>query len=188
MLWRYAHRNWFVPFFGRLAQTARALHRTQPQGNPVAQAYRPGPAAGGLRVVGIHLVGLKGFESAYPHQLSGGMSQRVAIARALVNRPQVLLLDEPFAALNPMLRHDLRQELAAVCARWQLPVLMITHDVDDVLALAEEAVLIEQGRAVRQVDVARGTGVELELLGAPARAAEPPQAAAVRRLLGAAHG
>ncbi|MBO9642554.1 MAG: ATP-binding cassette domain-containing protein [Pseudacidovorax sp.] len=132
--------------------------------------------------------GLESMANARPAALSGGQQQRVALARALACEPQLLLLDEPFAALNPMLRHDLRQELAAVCARWQLPVLMITHDVDDVLALAEEAVLIEQGRAVRQVDVARGTGVELQLAGGAARAAEPPQAAAVRRLLGAAHG
>ncbi len=130
--------------------------------------------------------GLDAMADARPAALSGGQQQRVALARALACDPQLLLLDEPFAALNPMLRDGLRQELAAVCARWQLPVLMITHDIDDVLALAQEAVLIEHGHAVRQVDVARGTGVELQLRGGVARAPEPPQAAAVRRLLGGA--
>ncbi|HEY9224506.1 MAG TPA: ATP-binding cassette domain-containing protein, partial [Variovorax sp.] len=91
----------------------------------------------------------------------GGQQQRVALARALVCAPSVLLLDEPFAALNPMLRQTLRSELAQVCAQWRTPVVMITHDVDDVLALADVAFVIEQGQAVREVDVRRGDGREL---------------------------
>jgi molybdate transport system ATP-binding protein len=97
--------------------------------------------------------GLAGLADSRPSTLSGGQQQRVALARALALQPAVLLLDEPFAALNPMLRQQLREELAAVRARWGIPAVMITHDVDDVLALANVAFLIEDGRVVREVDL-----------------------------------
>jgi len=99
---------------------------------------------------------LAGLARSRPASLSGGQQQRVALARALACEPTLLLLDEPFAALNPMLRQGLREELAQVCAHWRIPVVMITHDVDDVLALADVAFVIEHGRAVREVDVPRG--------------------------------
>lgn len=105
--------------------------------------------------------GLGAFARSRPSALSGGQQQRVALARALACEPSVLLLDEPFAALNPMLRQQLRRELAQVCARRRVPVVMITHDIDDVLALADVAFVIEGGRAVREVDVRRGAGREL---------------------------
>ena len=74
-----------------------------------------------------------------------------------------MLLDEPFAALNPMLRVELRTELAAACRQAGIPALMITHDVEDALALADEAFVYEEGRIVRRVDLRAGTQVELEL-------------------------
>jgi molybdate transport system ATP-binding protein len=99
--------------------------------------------------------GLTALAASRPSTLSGGQQQRVALARALACNPTALLLDEPFAALNPMLRHQLRDELAAVRTRWGIPAVMITHDVDDVLALANVAYLVEEGRVVREVDLDR---------------------------------
>jgi molybdate transport system ATP-binding protein len=104
--------------------------------------------------------GLEAAAQAKPAALSGGQRQRVALARALACQPQVLLLDEPFAALNPQLRHSLRQELATVRQRWGIPMVLITHDVEDVLALAEHVCVIEAGQVRREVDMASGTSRE----------------------------
>ena len=103
----------------------------------------------------LETFGLSALASARPATLSGGQQQRAALARALASEPRALLLDEPFAALNPMLRHALRDELAAVRERWQIPIVLVTHDVDDVLALANVAFRIEEGRAVREVSLDR---------------------------------
>jgi molybdate transport system ATP-binding protein len=100
--------------------------------------------------------GLAGMAQARPSALSGGQRQRVALARALACDPAVLLLDEPFAALNPMLRASLRQELAEVRQRWNIPMLMITHDIEDVIALADVVCVIDQGQVLREVDLRNG--------------------------------
>jgi len=100
--------------------------------------------------------GLADMAQARPSALSGGQRQRVALARALACDPGVLLLDEPFAALNPMLRASLRQELADVRRRWNIPMLMITHDIEDVMALADVACVIDQGQVLREVDLRSG--------------------------------
>ena len=105
--------------------------------------------------------GLTELAASRPATLSGGQQQRVALARALACEPNALLLDEPFAALNPMLRQSLREELAQVRARWQIPVVMISHDIDDVLALANVAFLLDQGRVVREVNLDRAQSREL---------------------------
>ncbi len=84
--------------------------------------------------------------SSYPHQLSGGQRQRVALARAFASRPRLLLLDEPFAALDAPLRARLRTELAAVRTQFDVPMIIITHDPDDVAALGGHVVGIENGR------------------------------------------
>ena len=91
---------------------------------------------------------LGGLAESYPAQLSGGQRQRVALARAIAARPHLLLLDEPFAALDAPLRAQLRAELLAIRERFAIPMVVITHDPDDVAALGGTVVTIEQGRVI----------------------------------------
>ncbi len=81
----------------------------------------------------------------YPSRLSGGQRQRVALARAMVGRPDLLLLDEPFSALDPLLRERMRHELLALRERFGVPLLVITHDPDDVATLADDIIVFRDG-------------------------------------------
>ena len=94
----------------------------------------------------IEAFGLEPVERSFPEQLSGGQRQRTALARALVPRPRALLLDEPFAALDGKLRRRLRDELGDLQERLEIPVVLITHDEDDVAAFAEDVVHLDDGR------------------------------------------
>ncbi|MEL4179062.1 ATP-binding cassette domain-containing protein [Roseateles sp. PN1] len=87
-----------------------------------------------------------------PHQLSGGQRQRTALARALITQPRALLLDEPFSALDPELRGRLRESLQALLAELQIPLLMITHDPDDLALFGDTQLLLRGGRIVRNPD------------------------------------
>jgi NitT/TauT family transport system ATP-binding protein len=90
----------------------------------------------------VALVGLSKFENAYPHQLSGGMKQRVAIARALANRPRILLMDEPFGALDAQTRAHMQEHLLAIWRNVDVTILFITHDLDEAIHLADRILVL----------------------------------------------
>ena len=93
----------------------------------------------------LHLVGLTKFADRYPHQLSGGMQQRANLARALANQPVLLLMDEPFSALDPQTRDRLGDELLRIRDVTRQTILMVTHQVDEAVALADKVVVLSQG-------------------------------------------
>ncbi len=96
----------------------------------------------------LQLVGLTGgeFEKRHPHQLSGGQRQRVGLARALAADPPILLMDEPFGALDPLTRAEMQEMVRDLLQRLKKTVLLVTHDLDEALYLASRIVLVETGR------------------------------------------
>ncbi len=100
----------------------------------------------------IDLVGLTGFEQAYPRELSGGMRQRVGLARALVTEPRILLMDEPFAAVDAITREVMQEELSRIIGETGQTVIFITHSVDEAITLADRiAVVTERPGRVRAI-------------------------------------
>lgn len=106
----------------------------------------------------INLVGLNGFEKAYPAQLSGGMSQRAAIARALSNHPKILLMDEPFGALDAMTRINMQEEILRIWEQERTTIIMVTHDIDEAVYLGDRVVVLTNrpGKIRNIVDVNLG--------------------------------
>jgi glycine betaine/proline transport system ATP-binding protein len=110
----------------------------------------------------IDLVGLKGFEFSKPSELSGGMQQRVGLARALANDPEILLMDEAFSALDPLIRTQMQDELLELQAKMHKTIVFITHDLDEALKLGDRIVILGPEGRVRQI------GTPEEILSDPA--------------------
>ncbi len=103
----------------------------------------------------LERVGLADFKYSYPHELSGGMKQRVAIIRSLLNHTPVLLMDEPFSAVDMLNRHTLQEQLIGVWKRFETTILFVTHDVDEAVYLADKIVIMDKrpGRIKDVVEV-----------------------------------
>jgi len=97
----------------------------------------------------LEMVGLKGWEEYYPGSLSGGMQQRVGLARALVSDPDVLLMDEPFSALDPLIRRDMQDELLSLQSQVNKTIVFVTHDLDEALKLGDRIALMKDGEIVQ---------------------------------------
>ncbi|UCE98436.1 MAG: glycine betaine/L-proline ABC transporter ATP-binding protein [Dehalococcoidia bacterium] len=108
----------------------------------------------------IEKVGLKGWEEYYPDALSGGMQQRVGIARALANDPEILLMDEPFSGLDPLIRRQMQDELIDLQAELQKTILFVTHDLDEALKLGSYIAIMKDGEIIQ-------TGVPEEVVTSP---------------------
>lgn len=103
----------------------------------------------------VEVVGLAGYERMRPHQLSGGMQQRVGLARALCTDPEILLMDEPFSALDPLIRRDMQDELVRLQLDLHKTIVFITHDLDEALRLGDRIAILKDGRLI-QVDTPVG--------------------------------
>jgi NitT/TauT family transport system ATP-binding protein len=126
----------------------------------------------------ISIVGLEQFRDHYPHQLSGGMKQRLAISRALINRPGVLLMDEPFGALDAITRGHMQAFLLDLWTTHRTTIVFVTHDVEEAVLLADRVVVMSPrpGRiaAVIDVDIPRPRSTQ---------AVDAPEQVAIRRIV-----
>ncbi|MGN6650410.1 ABC transporter ATP-binding protein [Trinickia sp.] len=164
-----------APKDGQLELDGRRIDRPHPERGLVFQQHTLFPwkrvvenVAFGLKMQGVEaaarrreaialleLVGLGGYESHYPAQLSGGMQQRVEIARVLINRPRVLLMDEPFGALDAQTRRNMQALLLDVLAKLQTTVIFVTHDIDEAIFLGDRIVILSRqpARIVDEIEI-----------------------------------
>lgn len=136
----------WLTVLGNVAYAVAARHRDWPKAKVREHAMRF-----------IELVGLSGAEHKRPAQLSGGMKQRVGIARALSIEPKTLLMDEPFSALDALTRGTLQDEVRRICVTTDQTVLMITHDVDEAIYLADKIVLMTNGPEAKIAEIVRNS-------------------------------
>jgi NitT/TauT family transport system ATP-binding protein len=115
----------------------------------------------------VAMIGLDRFAAAYPHQLSGGMKQRVAIARVLANDAEVVLMDEPFGALDAMTREHLQTELLEIWTRTGLTVLFVTHAIEEAILLADRVVVMSPGPGRIVADIAIGLPRPRDVVSGP---------------------
>jgi NitT/TauT family transport system ATP-binding protein len=129
------------------------------------QGYSRAAAIGNAREY-IDLVGLSGFESSYPRELSGGMQQRVNLARALVTNPRLLLMDEPFASMDPQMRNYMQSEVERIWERTRQTTVFVTHLMDEAIFLADEIIVLGarpgQVKMILPVDFPRPRPAELK--------------------------
>lgn len=118
----------------------------------------------------IDRVGLSGYENRYPNELSGGMKQRVGLARGLATDPEVLLMDEAFSALDPLIRHDMQRVLLELQRELHKTIVFITHDLDEALAIGDRIAILQDGALVQ--------------VGTPSEIIMSPQTDYVRRFVG----
>ncbi|WP_180120182.1 ABC transporter ATP-binding protein [Acinetobacter sp. YH12086] len=115
----------------------------------------------------IDIIGLEKYQDQYPHQLSGGMKQRVAIARALVNEPKILLMDEPFGALDPHTRQKMQKHLMDLWQNIDITIIFVTHDMDEAILMADRIVALKANpgeiKEIIEVDLPRPRNPELML-------------------------
>ncbi|HEY5230841.1 MAG TPA: ABC transporter ATP-binding protein [Galbitalea sp.] len=129
----------------------------------------------------LELVGLTGLGARRPHQLSGGQQQRVALARALAVRPSVILLDEPFSSLDASMRASVRRDVARILAETGTTTILVTHDQDEALSMADQVALLQNGRIL-------AAAPPRDLYSAPATAAVANSLGQVNVLIASLHG
>ncbi|MFJ2645127.1 ABC transporter ATP-binding protein [Streptomyces sp. NPDC087420] len=177
------------PDIGYVFQRAALLEWRSARRNILLQAeMRRMPAAAARRRADelIEMTGLTGFEDAYPHELSGGMQQRVALCRALLHQPPVLLMDEPFGALDALTREQMNRELHRIWHETGTTVLLVTHSISEAVYLADRVVVMSPrpGTVTEIIDV--GLPAERDYTETLGRAEFREAASRIRELLGAA--